>query len=180
MSCLLPGRRHRRLGRPDLQPSPSGAPFDLKDMALRQILCPKVQTLRSSQGLQIITQKVGDLDLIGDATRGAFRPHGVQGPPPAGIRSPARGQQPWHVGNPPPHPLEVRMERTVHGCHCLGKGLPALPAGQGTMPCPGTAAAHSGPHTPLQLHPRGSGGSFALIKRIHLPVHCHGQIFPLA
>ncbi|MFN9908530.1 MAG: hypothetical protein ACK56F_20770, partial [bacterium] len=39
------------------------APLDLKDMALRQILCPQVQALRSSPGLRIITQKVGDLDL---------------------------------------------------------------------------------------------------------------------
>jgi hypothetical protein len=46
------------------------AHFDLRDMALRQILC-------SSRGLQIVTQKVGDLDLIGDA--------GAQGPLPAGI-----------------------------------------------------------------------------------------------
>jgi hypothetical protein len=37
------------------------APLDLKDMALRQILCPQVQALRSSPGLQILTQKVGDL-----------------------------------------------------------------------------------------------------------------------
>jgi hypothetical protein len=42
------------------------APLDLKDMALRQILCPQVQALRSSPGLRIITQKVGDLDLLGD------------------------------------------------------------------------------------------------------------------
>jgi hypothetical protein len=50
------------------------APLDLKDMALRQILCPQVQALRSSPGLRIITQKVGDLDLIGDSSTGLFRP----------------------------------------------------------------------------------------------------------
>jgi hypothetical protein len=43
-------------------------------MALRQILCPQVQALRSSPGLRIITQKVGDLDLIGDSSTGIFRP----------------------------------------------------------------------------------------------------------
>ncbi|MFN9906694.1 MAG: hypothetical protein ACK56F_11330, partial [bacterium] len=48
------------------------APLDLKDMALRQILCPQVQALRSSPGLRIITQKVGDLDLLGDASTGTF------------------------------------------------------------------------------------------------------------
>ena len=42
------------------------SPLDLKDMALRQILCPQVQALRSSPGLCIITQKVGNLDLIGN------------------------------------------------------------------------------------------------------------------
>jgi hypothetical protein len=31
------------------------APLDLKDMALRQILCPQVQALRSIPGLRIIT-----------------------------------------------------------------------------------------------------------------------------
>jgi hypothetical protein len=47
-------------------------PLDLKDMALRQILCPQVQALCSSPGLCIITQKVGDLDLIGDSSTGTF------------------------------------------------------------------------------------------------------------
>ncbi len=50
------------------------SPLDLKDMALRQILCPQVQALRSSPGLRIITQKVSDLDLIGDSSTGIFRP----------------------------------------------------------------------------------------------------------
>jgi hypothetical protein len=50
------------------------APLDLKDMALCQILCPQVQALRSSPGLRIITQKVGDLDLLGDSSTGTFRP----------------------------------------------------------------------------------------------------------
>jgi hypothetical protein len=43
-------------------------------MSLRQILCPQVQALRSSLGLRTITQKVGDLDLIGDSSTGTFRP----------------------------------------------------------------------------------------------------------
>jgi hypothetical protein len=42
-------------------------------MALRQILCPQVLALRSSPGLWIITQKVSDLDLIGDSSNGTFR-----------------------------------------------------------------------------------------------------------
>jgi hypothetical protein len=50
------------------------SPLDLKNVALRQILCPQVQALRSSPGLSIITQKVGDLDLIGDSSTGIFRP----------------------------------------------------------------------------------------------------------
>jgi hypothetical protein len=48
--------------------------FDLRDMALRQILCPEVQSLRSSPELRIATQKVGDLDLLGDAVMGKFQP----------------------------------------------------------------------------------------------------------
>jgi hypothetical protein len=43
-------------------------------MALCQILCPQIQALRSSPGLRIITQKVGDLHLIGDSSTGTFRP----------------------------------------------------------------------------------------------------------
>ncbi len=50
------------------------SPLDLKEMAIRQILCPQVQSLRSSPGLHIITQKVGDLDLISDSSTGTFRP----------------------------------------------------------------------------------------------------------
>ncbi len=49
-------------------------PLDLKDMALRQILCPQVQALRATPGLRIITQKVGDIDLLGDSSTGTFRP----------------------------------------------------------------------------------------------------------
>jgi hypothetical protein len=45
------------------------SPLDLKNMALRQILCPQVQALCSSPGLLIITHRVGDLDLIGDTFR---------------------------------------------------------------------------------------------------------------
>jgi hypothetical protein len=53
---------------------PDRSPLDLKNMALRQILCPQVQALRSSPGLRIITQKVGDLKLIGDSSTGIFHP----------------------------------------------------------------------------------------------------------
>jgi hypothetical protein len=50
------------------------APLNLKDMALRQILCPQVQALRASPTLPIITQKVGDLDLLGDSSTRTFPP----------------------------------------------------------------------------------------------------------
>ncbi len=50
------------------------AHLDLKDMALRQILCPQVQALGSSPGLRIIIQKFGNLDLIGDSSTGTFSP----------------------------------------------------------------------------------------------------------
>ncbi len=43
-------------------------------VALHQILCPQVQALHSSPGLCIITQKVGDLDPIGDSSTGTFPP----------------------------------------------------------------------------------------------------------
>ena len=50
------------------------APLDLQDMAVRQILCPQVQSLRQKPGLHILSQKEGDLDLWGDAATGTFRP----------------------------------------------------------------------------------------------------------
>ena len=50
------------------------APFDLRNMTLHQILCPEVQSLRSSPGLGIFRQKVSNLDLLGDAALGTFRP----------------------------------------------------------------------------------------------------------
>ncbi len=43
-------------------------------MALRQILWTQVQSLRSSKELHTFTQKVGDLDLLGDFAMGTFRP----------------------------------------------------------------------------------------------------------
>jgi hypothetical protein len=45
----------------------------IADRALRQILCPQVQTLCSSTGFQIVTQKVDNLDLIGAVATGTFR-----------------------------------------------------------------------------------------------------------
>jgi len=50
------------------------APFEFRDMTLRQILCPEVQSLCSSPELRIVTQKVGDLDLFSNAATGTFRP----------------------------------------------------------------------------------------------------------
>ncbi len=43
------------------------APFDLRDMGLRQIHCTQAQSLRSSKELRIVMQKVGNLDLLCDA-----------------------------------------------------------------------------------------------------------------
>ncbi len=79
------------------------SPLDLKDMALRQILCPQVQALRSSPGLCIITQKVGDLDLISDSSTGTFRPLVPAGQGPL----PCAGTSSTHPGTHPaiqPHP----------------------------------------------------------------------------
>jgi hypothetical protein len=55
-------------------------PLDLKDMALRQILCPQVQALRSSSGLCIITQKVGNLEPHRRLIYRNFPPAGAQRP----------------------------------------------------------------------------------------------------
>jgi transposase InsO family protein len=73
------------------------------------------------------------------------------------ILHPATAPPTREWGQPAPHRLQVRMERTVHGRHRLGKRMPALPVGQGTPPCPGTPAAHTRAHSTVQLHPRGPG-----------------------
>ncbi len=108
------------------------SPLDLKDMALRQILCPQVQALRSSSGLCIITQKVGDLDLIGDSSTGTFRPL-----VPRDLR-----RQIFEYLHRTTHPGRRANRRLIssryvwkgHRCHRLGEGLPGLPAGQGPPP----------------------------------------------
>jgi hypothetical protein len=56
------------------QRRPPGSNGSAIAMALRQILCPQVKSLCVSPGLRIITQKVGNLDLIGDSSTGIFRP----------------------------------------------------------------------------------------------------------
>jgi hypothetical protein len=82
-SWLPPGPQYRcRRGCPGLT---DRAPFDLKDMALRQIFCPQVPSLHSSKGLHIITQRVGDLDLLDVAATCTFPTPGTQGPLPAGF-----------------------------------------------------------------------------------------------
>jgi hypothetical protein len=81
------------------------SPLDLKDMALRQILCPQVQALRSSPGLRIITQKVGDLDLIGDSSTGTFRllvPNTSTEPPTLAGGQPAASSPPGMYGKVSP------------------------------------------------------------------------------
>jgi len=48
-------------------------------MAQQQVLCPQVQNLRNHPGLHLVTQQVGDLPLLGDASTGTFRPLVPQG-----------------------------------------------------------------------------------------------------
>jgi hypothetical protein len=149
------------------------SPLDLKDMALRQILCPQVQALRSSLGLHIITQKVGDLDLIGDSSTGTFRPLVPRDLAATGIRTPPWSRPPWQAGDSPPHLFQVCMERSLHRGHSLGKGLPRLPAGQNSPPCTGTSSTHSSTLSPFQPHSGGPGGAPVSLQGVHLPTHYH-------
>jgi hypothetical protein len=48
-------------------------------------------------------------------------PFGTQGPSPADIRPPTWGCPPGNVRHLPPHHLQILMERTVYGCHHLGR-----------------------------------------------------------
>jgi hypothetical protein len=48
------------------------ATFDLWEMALHQILCTREQSLHSSKDLCIVTQKVGELDLLGKNATSTF------------------------------------------------------------------------------------------------------------
>ena len=62
------------LGCPNYTAVTDRAPFDPRDMALHQNLFPQVQSLRFSKEMRIVTQKVWDLDLFGDAATGMLRP----------------------------------------------------------------------------------------------------------
>ncbi len=50
------------------------SPLDLKDMALRQNLCPQIQTLRSSPGLRIITRRSATSTSLATHPPEIFRP----------------------------------------------------------------------------------------------------------
>jgi hypothetical protein len=93
-------------------------------MTLRQILCPQVQALRSSPGLCIITQKVCNLDLISDSSTCTFRPLVPRDLRRQVLRTSPQDRPPWPSGDPPPHLLQVCVERSLHSCHRLGEGLP--------------------------------------------------------
>jgi hypothetical protein len=55
---------------------PDKAPFDLWEMALHQILCTQEQSLHSSKACAMcfVTQKVGELDLLGKNATSTFWP----------------------------------------------------------------------------------------------------------
>ncbi len=102
---------------------------------------------------------------------GNFPPAGTQRPSASGIRTSPRSRPPWQACNPPPHLLQVCMERSLHRCHSLGESLPRLPAGQGPPPRSGTSSTHPGTLPPFQPHPRGPGRPSARLQRFHSPVH---------
>jgi hypothetical protein len=156
------------------------APFDLKDLALRQILCPQVQTLRSKPGLQIVTQRVGDLDLIDDAATGTFCPL-------------------------VPRDLGRQVFKQLHGAAHPGRMPPAisLPPGTYGKVCPQTSlpwrenvCTASGPkytamsrylHSKCRCQLASSANSTCTlwgplhIKRfLYLPAYYHGQNILLA
>jgi hypothetical protein len=114
--------------------------FDLRDMA--PLHNPLSLVCRHSAPAQICR-----LSHKGSAT-GTFRPL-----VPKDLRQQVfdhlRGCPPGNTGNPLPHRLQLGMERTVHGCHCMGERMSALPTGQGTPPRPGTSTAHTGADAPL-------------------------------
>jgi hypothetical protein len=78
-------------------------------------------------------------------------PAGAEGPSATDFRTFPRNPPPWPAGNLPPHLLQVCVERSLHGCHRLGEGLPGLPAGQGPPPCTGTSSTHPGTHIHVDL-----------------------------
>jgi hypothetical protein len=152
------------------------APFDLKDMALCQILCPHVQTLHTNASLQIVTQKVGDLDLIDDASRGTLRP-----PVPRELH-----RQVFDHLHKAAHP-GMRATRCFIASRYKWKGLstdvtawaralPALPTSKSTPPRPGIASAHPSTHTLFQSHSNRPGRPFSTFKGFYH--HC--EDIPLA
>jgi hypothetical protein len=100
-------------------------------------------------------------------------PAGAKGPPATDFLTSPRDRPPWLAGDPPPHLLQVCMERSLHRCHRLGEGLPGLPAGQGPPPCTGTSSTHPVTHPRFQPHPHRPSGPPAVIQRFYLSVHHH-------
>ncbi len=144
------------------------APLDLKDMALRQILCPQVQALRSSPTLRIITQKVGDLDLLGDSSTGTFCPL---------VPRDLRHQVFEHLHGAA-HPGR-RATRRLISSRYVWKGL-STDVTAWAKSCLGCQRAkihrhvQSSAFAPLQPHPCGPGGAPAGLQGVHLSVHYHG------
>jgi hypothetical protein len=149
------------------------SPLDLKDMALRQILCPQVQTLRSSPGLCIITQKVGDLDLIGDSSTRTFRPL---------VPGDLRRQIFEHLHGTA-HPGRRATGRLISSRY-VWKGLSTDVTGWAKA-CLGCQRAKVHRHVqvppqhipvptrPFQPHPRRPGRPPAGFQRFYLSVHHH-------
>jgi len=54
--------------------APAAPAVDLRDMALRQILCQETQQLRGHPNLTVVGRPLGDLTLYGDTSTGTFRP----------------------------------------------------------------------------------------------------------
>ncbi len=126
----------------------SREPFDL---AHHQI---HVQTLCSSPGLQIITEKVSDPDLIRDAVTGMF-PLVVPRDISRQIIDHLHGAaHPGHAVDPALHRLQVRMERTVHRWHRLGRLRKCSVSGMGEQIW-SSRSHHIGPRAPVHLLPVG-------------------------
>jgi hypothetical protein len=120
----------------------------------------------NSTTLQITTQAVSEVSLLGDVSTGVFRPL-----VPIQYREAVFQSPPRSAGDMPPHRRSVLLATDGQGHNTNGQGLLVLPAGQGSQTRPPTASRDTGSSPTFRPHPHRSGRPAATLPRPYLPVH---------
>jgi hypothetical protein len=113
------------------QPSPTGRPWISRIWPSARSSAPRYKLSAPAQGCASSHRRSATLTSSATHPR-HLPPTGAQGPSATDFRTFPRNRPPWLARDPPPHFLQVCVERSLHRCHRLGEGLPGLPAGQGS------------------------------------------------